>query len=79
MVAKTVQKGDVQMKEDNKAPLDGRGPGVNPIPEPDPSLSADTGATGKLEEIVGALQGDEPEITAPGISPDSEKDTETTD
>lgn len=64
------------MKNDPKAPLDGRGPGVDPIPEPDPSLSADTGATGKLEEIVGALQGDEPKATAPGISPDTEETTD---
>lgn len=61
------------MKGDKKAPLDGRGPGVDPITEPDSSLAGDMGATGKLEEIVGALQGDEPEITAPGISPDKQK------
>lgn len=47
--------------------------GVDPITEPDSSLAGDMGATGKLEEIVGALQGDEPEITAPGISPDKQK------
>ncbi|MEK3661888.1 hypothetical protein NSQ29_20125 [Paenibacillus sp. FSL F4-0236] len=61
------------MKDDKKAPLDGRGPGVEPITEPDSSLAGDMGATGKLEELVGALQGDEPEITAPGISPDKKK------
>ena len=66
------------MKND-QAPLDGRGPGVDPIPKPDPSLSADTGATDKLEEIVGALQGDEPEVTAPGITLDKQETTETTD
>jgi hypothetical protein len=67
------------MKDDKKALLDGRGPGVDPITEPDSSLAGDMGATGKLEEIVGALQGDEPEVTAPGISPDKQKNTETTD
>ena len=67
------------MKDDKKAPLDGRGPGVDPIPVPDSSLAGDIGATGKLEEIVGALQGDELEVTAPGISPDKQKETKTTD
>ncbi|WP_339316738.1 hypothetical protein [Paenibacillus sp. FSL R10-2734] len=67
------------MKDNKKAPLDGRGPGVDPINGPDSSLADDMGATSKLEEIVGALQGDEPEVTAPGISPDKQKDTETTD
>lgn len=67
------------MKDDQKAPLDGRGPGVEPIPQPDPSLSGDTGATGKLEEIVGALQGDEPKAAATGLSADTQETTETTD
>ncbi|WP_150275968.1 hypothetical protein [Paenibacillus tepidiphilus] len=58
------------MKDDKKAPLDGRSPGAHPIPEPDPGLAGDIGATGKLEELVGALQDDEPEVTAPGILPD---------
>jgi len=67
------------MKDDQKAPLDGRGPGVNPITEPDSSLAGNMGAIGKLEEIVGALQGDEPEITAPDISSDKQKNTKKTD
>lgn len=58
------------MKENKEAPLDGRSPGVHPIPEPDSSQAGDTGATGKLEEIVGAIMGDEPEAKAPGLAPD---------
>lgn len=64
------------MKDDKKAPLDGRSPGVDPIPEPDPSLAGDIGATGKLEELVGALQDDEPKVKAPGIVPDDQEKTE---
>ena len=67
------------MKDDKKAPLDGRSPGVDPIPEPDSSLIGDIGAAGKLEEIVGAMMGDEPEATAPGIVPDNQEKPETTD
>ena len=73
-------KGDYQMKEDNKeAPLDGRSPGVHPIPEPDSSLTDEAGATGKLEEIVGAIMGDEPEVKAPGIAPDTQEKQDTKD
>lgn len=70
------------MNDDKQAPLEGRSPGVEPIPEPDSSLPGDIGATGKLEEIVGAMMGDEPEATAPGIAPDNQenkKKTEPTD
>ncbi|WP_151738041.1 hypothetical protein [Paenibacillus tengchongensis] len=62
------------MKNDKEAPLDGRGPGAHPIPEPDSGPAGDVGATGKLEEIVGAMQDDEAEVTAPGISPDNNAD-----
>ncbi|AIQ56993.1 hypothetical protein [Paenibacillus borealis] len=67
------------MKDNKEAPLDGRSPGVHPIPEADASLDDGTGATGKLDEIVGALMGDEPEVSAPGIAPDHKKQGETKD
>ncbi|MEK3687005.1 hypothetical protein [Paenibacillus sp. FSL R10-2736] len=58
------------MKDNKEAPLDGRSPGVHPIPEADSSLNDEKGAAGKLDEIVGALMGDDPEVSAPGIAPD---------
>ncbi|WP_342564915.1 hypothetical protein NST84_07150 [Paenibacillus sp. FSL R7-0345] len=58
------------MKDNKEAPLDGREPGVHPIPEPDSRADSDTGASSKLDEIVGAVLGDDPEVTAPGIAPD---------
>lgn len=57
------------MKDNKEAPLDGRSAGVHPIPEADSSPAEDTGAS-KLDEVVGAVMGDEPEVTAPGIAPD---------
>ncbi|QUL56323.1 hypothetical protein KDC22_07400 [Paenibacillus tritici] len=61
------------MKKNQEAPLDGRSPGVHPIPEADSSVDGDKGASGKLDEIVGALMGDEPEVSAPGIAPDQKE------
>ncbi|MNF04575.1 hypothetical protein D3C80_2041260 [compost metagenome] len=60
------------MKDNKEAPLDGRKPGVHPIPEPDSKADSDTGAAGKLDEIVGAVLGNDHEVTAPGIAPDHE-------
>ncbi|UQZ35515.1 hypothetical protein C2I18_19505 [Paenibacillus sp. PK3_47] len=65
------------MKDNKEAPLDGRSPGAHRIPEPDTSLPGDKGATGKLEEIVGAMAGDKPEVTAPGIAPDHDENKDT--
>lgn len=67
------------MKDNKEAPLDGRSPGVHPIPEADSSLDDGTDAAGKLDEIVGALMGDDPEVSAPGIAPDTKKHRETKD
>lgn len=64
------------MKDNKEAPLDGHSPGVHPIPEPDSSVDSDVSAAGKLEEIVGSLMGDEPEVKAPGIAPDKEQKPE---
>ncbi|AIQ45794.1 hypothetical protein R70723_07805 [Paenibacillus sp. FSL R7-0273] len=67
------------MKDNKEAPLDGRKPGVHPIPEPDSKADSDTGAAGKLDEIVGAVLGNDHEVTAPGIAPDHEDKEERRD
>ncbi|WP_342548748.1 hypothetical protein NST69_06035 [Paenibacillus sp. FSL P2-0089] len=61
------------MKDDKKAPLDGRTAGVHPIPEGEPSPADGQSETDKLDEVVGAVLGNDPEVSAPGLSPDPEE------
>jgi len=51
------------MNKDNPTDWDKRGPGMEPIPEPDKGKAGRIGATGKLEEIVGSLMGDDPDVS----------------
>lgn len=64
------------MKDEKKAPLDGRSPGVQPIPEGDSSPAAGESGADKLDEIVGAILGNDPDVSAPGLEeePDEKKD-----
>lgn len=61
------------MKDDKKAPLDGRTAGVHPIPEGESSPADGQSETDKLDEIVGAVLGNDPEVAAPGLAPDLEE------
>lgn len=62
------------MKDDKKAPLDGRTAGVHPIPEGESSPADGQSETDKLDEIVGAVMGNDPEVAAPGLEADPEKE-----